>query len=257
MPTPPATRPMPTTPVPAPSNQPGAHGWADTPSLRHLLNLTYVPRWTVVAMNRPQSVGEHVFRVAAITDHLLRRLTDHAGELTLPGVPTVDWPLCTLENVWECYQWALLHDYQEHATGDIPSGIGGPQADAARQHLAILMGGHPLDGSPESDGQWPASREAIDVVKVADLIEALSWLTLHADRGHYRYKSAFANISERLGVACRGMVTTLYLHPGPTFTQVVMPTLRECFNDDAALNLAEVIILTAFQTKDRTVRLGQ
>lgn len=70
--------------------------------LRDQLNLSYVPRWTIVPMLRSQSVAEHTYRVAVIARDLGLRLN-------VPGTGN----LAAVS--------ALYHDTEESVTGDIPS----------------------------------------------------------------------------------------------------------------------------------------
>jgi 5'-deoxynucleotidase YfbR-like HD superfamily hydrolase len=71
--------------------------------IRTKLNLSYVPRWVIVPMTRPQSVAEHSWRVAAIAMELGERLS-----------PTSLFS-CSLVRL------AVEHDMQEALTGDLPS----------------------------------------------------------------------------------------------------------------------------------------
>lgn len=75
---------------------------ADKPNqMNDLLALSYVPRWTIVPHSRPQSVGDHTFRVAVIAMELAVRTASKVTMLQLYG--------------------ALVHDLEECRTGDIPS----------------------------------------------------------------------------------------------------------------------------------------
>lgn len=70
--------------------------------LGDMTRLSYVPRWVIVPMVRPQSVAEHSFRVAAIVKALCIRL---------------DWdPIQSNQLVVD----ALTHDIGEAQSGDTP-----------------------------------------------------------------------------------------------------------------------------------------
>ena len=69
--------------------------------LTDMLALSHVPRWCIVPTIRPQSVGDHVYRVMVIFEAL-------SSELEVPYV------LSDLLAV-------LQHDYAEARSGDIPT----------------------------------------------------------------------------------------------------------------------------------------
>jgi 5'-deoxynucleotidase YfbR-like HD superfamily hydrolase len=78
--------------------------------LNDLLNLSHVPRWSIVPHLRPQSVAEHSFRVAAIALEI-------AHQLNPPGLPS------SVVITGNILRWAITHDGPEAETGDIPSPI--------------------------------------------------------------------------------------------------------------------------------------
>ena len=110
-------------------------------NLGDALNISYVPRWTIVPMLREQSVSDHTYRVMVI----YLRLCVEFGET--PNLMRV-----------------LLHDAPEARTGDIPSPV--------KAHIKAQWPALDTYGAP-----WLTPGED-PVLKLADLIEAFTWLKL-------------------------------------------------------------------------------
>lgn len=131
------------------------------------LALSHVPRWTVVRTLRQQSTADHSFRVAMITREILTR----HPKLTMTN-PEEDQiiPVIREANViWH----ALAHDIDECVTGDIPS--------IAKQHLRAKR--DIPDLVPDAPAIGVTTPE-INVVKLADLIEAYTFLRLEGTGEH-------------------------------------------------------------------------
>ncbi len=107
-------------------------------TLREMLNLSYVPRWAVVPMLRPQSVADHSWRVAVIANELAFRMRGSSDYGSLPGTSVI--------------RRAIFHDIDEAETGDIPATVKGPYT--IPEELIALA------------------------VKVADVIETRTWLQM-------------------------------------------------------------------------------
>lgn len=112
--------------------------------LNDMLALCHVPRWVIVPHSRPQSVGEHSFRVACILMAMCTRLG-----FTPPAV---------------AYIWALIHDGPECRTGDLPMPVNLPDAVEARITPWYA------DIKEVIPPVW------IDLIKVADLIETTTYI---------------------------------------------------------------------------------
>lgn len=82
-------------------------------SWQKLMRLCYIPRWGIVPLIRPQSVAEHTFRVAVISDAI-------AMKVGLDG-----------EMVSKVASKALLHDMDEALSGDIPASYKDPSPAAS------------------------------------------------------------------------------------------------------------------------------
>lgn len=123
--------------------------------LKMMLRLCHIPRWGIIPMARPQSVGEHSFRVAAIAASLVDRIGKFE---TL----TVDF---LHEVVWE----SIIHDCEEAVSGDIPSPyrkLLGIDAERLARELCPDMPGGPV----REKVKW--------LVKMADTIEASTYLRM-------------------------------------------------------------------------------
>ncbi|MEE8608607.1 MAG: HD domain-containing protein [Nitrospiraceae bacterium] len=119
--------------------------------LNDLLLLTYVPRWSIIPINRPESVAEHSFRVAVIAMEIAQR--------------------SNLETYPVIYR-ALIHDGPEAATGDIPSPM--------KRVLSDLRTAEGF-ACPWASARGPA-RDIFDhIVKVADLIDLQIYLRRHGE----------------------------------------------------------------------------
>jgi hypothetical protein len=67
------------------------------------LKLSYVPRWVIVDLSRPQTVSDHVYRTQILALQLVQKLK----------LGTIDEGKMVLD--------VLFHDVEEGETGDIPS----------------------------------------------------------------------------------------------------------------------------------------
>ena len=115
-------------------------------STRNLLLLSYVQRWIIAPMARPQSVAEHSFRVMA----LVRGLHD---ALCSAGAAAFNGQMALLA--------AMDHDAEEYLTGDIPG---------------TFKDGYKPWPSPTDLMEWEIA------VKVADAIETYDWWVRHGDK---------------------------------------------------------------------------
>lgn len=126
--------------------------------LQDLLDLSYVPRWCVVPIARPQSVAEHSYRVAVIAMDICRKI--NGEDLLSAGV---------IES--HVILWALVHDAPESETGDLPSTV--KDFDTLGRNLKVLeaaklpwlgrmvMRTHPIERA---------------IVGIADKVEAILWI---------------------------------------------------------------------------------
>jgi len=127
------------------------------------LNLSYVPRWSVVPMLKRQTVSDHTYRVMVIYLHLC---------LVLDTTPNL--------------VGALLHDVSECRTGDIPS--------PAKAHIKQQWPALETYGAP-----WKAPTVDDPVLVLADQIEAFTWLEMWANKNTAIYQWAHQNILSKIG----------------------------------------------------------
>lgn len=123
--------------------------------LLDLLALSHVPRWTIIATSRQQSVAEHSYRVAVIAQFIVDRIkniNDRNGMTLL--------------------RWAIMHDGPEAKTGDVPTPFKRMLNEAGGYdvHEAKACGWYSLE-----KGMVPAVKKSI--VSLADTVEAISFIS--------------------------------------------------------------------------------
>lgn len=126
-------------------------------SLTDLLALSWVPRWGIIPLTRPQTVAEHSHRVAIILMELASRL-----DVELPY-----WVLV----------WALVHDGPESWSGDIPGPFKHPDQLAADYDNAPWWLPYHQKVSPK----W------FKFFKIADLIETGTYIRKFGIGEHASY----------------------------------------------------------------------
>lgn len=145
----------------------------------HLLHAAHVKRWTIVAVDREQSVAEHSY----LTWVLALSLYD-----TLCPVP---------HNSFERESvafWALVHDAEEIWTGDLPSNIKAIFEELAPGTLKKVkeevLGRYLPSVASAYRGTVGSFVEA--VVKLAETVEAYTYFRAHAIPGpNHTLVSAF------------------------------------------------------------------
>ena len=128
---------------------------------------TWVKRWGIVRTLREQNIAEHSFMVAMISEELCKRM---------------GWPFDEGGSIHgmrgsEVLRWALWHDMAEVFTGDIPT----PTKIRLKFHRGDVLQSIEDDLAPmvaeirdNTNALW------IEVVKVADYLEAISFLEREA-----------------------------------------------------------------------------
>lgn len=120
-------------------------------SIIDLARLSYVPRWAIVPMERPQTVSDHCFRVALICVELVDGKGWSEGSVGLLVLQ------------------ALIHDAEEIHTGDIPA--------TAKYGRVQVAPSQPAPGVPP---------QYYFIVKVADVVEAVTWFKKYESSGARR-----------------------------------------------------------------------
>jgi len=119
--------------------------------LRNLINLSHVKRWGIVPTLHQESVAEHSFRVAAISEYLADELAASNPDIDRLGL----------------LRMALTHDLEECYTGDIPA-----PAKRLFDNHGILDRAMESLNEFETEAQENHARERF-IVKVSDLLDAL------------------------------------------------------------------------------------
>jgi 5'-deoxynucleotidase len=129
--------------------------------LNEQMRAQHVKRWGIVQVAREQTIAEHMYGVAVI-----------AGDLALK----MNWEgLGSAERQLELLRWALTHDLIEVFTGDLASPF---------KSQAKMLNGAFIEQVEGMMSPWYTTRrrratdpEVEMIVKLADMIEALSFLT--------------------------------------------------------------------------------
>lgn len=135
-----------------------------------LLRASHTKRWTIVNTARTQTIAEHSFNVAMISQKIAEAI----------GLDIVINP----ENLCKLQSWALMHDIPEVFTGDLPT----PFKRSLERHGA--------DIEAIEEEYAPGYAELADmaegteygmVVKLADLMEAIWFLSENGLGMHARH----------------------------------------------------------------------
>jgi len=131
-------------------------------SLIEKLRTGHVHRWHIVRTAREQTLAEHMYRVYLITDEICRILNLH-------------------EDVWGiCIIWALNHDVPEVLVGDMPTPTK-KFLKGAFNHIENSL--DKLHKAMYEDLK-ENNPVVLDIVKLADLMESIDFLTLEAIGDH-------------------------------------------------------------------------
>lgn len=119
--------------------------------INDILALSHVPRWGIVRTIRQQSVADHSYRVAFIA----MEIADRSG---IPVTTTL-------------IQYALTHDVEESVTGDIPTIV----KRRTREWVPIVE---------EPSYIRHGSLREVRIVKLADILEAHTWIRMNGIGSH-------------------------------------------------------------------------
>lgn len=121
----------------------------DPKRLTDLLALSHVPRWSICDHTRPQSVGDHTFRVLVIATEIAARLGVNFSRQAMMMV--------------------LHHDADESRTGDIPT--------PAKERLDLNI-------DPRTMCPWMEAYDTtgleVSIFHLADQIEAYTFINKYA-----------------------------------------------------------------------------
>lgn len=122
-------------------------------TLRQMLRASYVHRWHIINVVKPQSVAEHTFNVCLIAE-CISKLLDQENEIP------------------DLYRYALHHDIPEVVIGDIPT---------PAKKLLGLDKSSKMDDLCEELDWWSICRNENTkrIIKLADYVDAITYLALN------------------------------------------------------------------------------
>lgn len=137
-------------------------------TLEQKLRTGHVKRWQIVRVAREQTIAEHMYRVYQIGWDIAMRMR------------------ISIERSYSVMMWALMHDLPEVVTGDIAT----PTKRAMRQAVPDQDPVHHIELSLDDEyrdtycGLKQGDRIVLDIVKLADLLEAINFLMVEGMGTH-------------------------------------------------------------------------
>lgn len=129
--------------------------------LKDLFNLTNVYRWCTISVSRRQQVDSHCYRTMVVVREIYDKLNGQQSRLRLDRMLT----------------WAMDHDGPESKFGDWPSTSKKYLAGVTDETMKTLFPWYVESRKVTGDVE-------VDIVHIADLIEALSWISLYGKDEH-------------------------------------------------------------------------
>ena len=150
---------------------------------RELRQLSFVPRWVITRDIRTQSVAEHSFYVAVYAEQI-------AGWLGHTGP------------IGQLLKYALWHDVDECVTGDIPGPAKRNMVPLSREKNHTWLFGEMCKRFPGGEWKYTPTRQEKDIVKLADLLDALFFKATEIQLGNrnaeYNYKEVMGWIRDHI-----------------------------------------------------------
>ena len=151
-------------------------------SLEQKLRTGHVKRWQIVRVAREQTIAEHMYRVYQIGWDIAIRMR------------------ISIERSYSVMMWALMHDLPEVVTGDIAT----PTKRVMRQAIPDQDPVRHIELSLDDEyrdtycGLKQGDPIVLDIVKLADLMEAINFLMVegigtHAKEVEVGLREAFNN----------------------------------------------------------------
>ena len=121
--------------------------------LRQMLRASYVNRWHIINVVKPQSVAEHTFNVCLISEYICKLINDDQSAVDI-------------------YKYALHHDIPEVIIGDIPT---------PAKALLGLNKSSKIDDLCYQMDQWSVCPDpnVKRIIKLADYVDAITYLALN------------------------------------------------------------------------------
>jgi len=182
--------------------------------LGDLHRMSYGKRWQILGEIKQQSLAEHSYNVAVISMYILGQIREQGF---LKPQETESTAALVL------YRGALMHDYEEIFTGDIPAGTkrgldsfdDGISSSVSNQFFDTLhekIGGMAAVGDKRLLKQFEfffvdgSSITANQILKCADYIDALGWLDVHRDRDSKLHTRVFEGLEKKLSDYINGTI---------------------------------------------------
>lgn len=152
-------------------------------NIQDILRAGYVKRWNIVNTTRQQTLAEHLFNVAAISEHLLTELN-----------------LFDMRDI--ILSWALVHDVPEVVCGDTPTPTKMRMVENEFDMETIY---NQIDSNYKMTRSMAIERGIpYDLVKLADVMEGIHFLVENGVGNHA--KSIATKMTKRMHVLIEDFV---------------------------------------------------
>lgn len=184
--------------------------------LGDLHRMSYGKRWQILGEIKQQSLAEHSYNVAVISMYILSQIREQGFLKPLETESTAALVL---------YRGALMHDYEEIFTGDMPAGtkraldsfddgISSLPSTSSQffETLHEKIGGMAAVGDKRLLKQFEfffvdgSSITAGQILKCADYIDALGWLGSHRDKDSKLHTRVYEGLEKRLSDYINGTI---------------------------------------------------
>lgn len=152
----------------------------------HHRYMAHVPRWGIVPTSRTQSVAEHSYFVSLYVMELLK-------------LPCFDY--WSHDRKFCAVRYALVHDVAEARMSDIPGPVKRMIKDPAKYQKVEDDVTRGMGFEDRYGHQYYTDADIIALVKVADLVDELLFLTMEKVGGNGHVSVLFKQVEERLGAA--------------------------------------------------------
>ncbi len=147
---------------------------------REYRDLSYVPRWGIIPTTRTQSVAEHSYYVCLYTDNICNYMGYD------PALSR------------SCLSYAVIHDRDECFMSDIPGPVKRSIKDPTKFTEFVKS-----ETLKRFDDYFPIHPTAINVVKVADLMDEVGFWHEQQEMGNHHATVLLPECEDRLLAACQ------------------------------------------------------
>lgn len=165
--------------------------------IQDIMRAGHIKRWNIINTSREQTLAEHLFNVAAITQTICDRcgVEDHIAHTAL--------------------EWALIHDIPEVVCGDIPSPTKKRMLEMGMDMEEVYKSIDPTYAKIKKEAH---ENGAEVIVKLADLVESVKFLKENGVGRHA--KMVCYNLSQRMWRYARALPP--YLEEAATVVEDVI-----------------------------------